>query len=215
MKWKNYIKSIKHWCRVHLFLNIWFHLRSNFFIWLWNLGHSSGSAVFLRKTAIPKQCFLSTELDNDCSSTDWWGYNWYLHFLTHYVCSQATFMLILSRALMLGNERRSRVPFHGYKVNCCIQRASAMVVCVNAYQVLKGIHLLIPGQITENKGVHKCTSITLLIYLSLLPPTEVHWTADKKDNEIAGALKIEKLSWKMNSFLSPINRWEILERCSL
>ena len=142
MKWKNYIKSIKHWCRVHIFLNVWFHLRSNFFIWLWKLGHSSGSAVFLRQTAIPKQCLLFTELDNDCSSTDLWGYNWYLHFLTHYVCSQATFMLILFRALMLGNERRSRVPFHGYKVNYCIQRASAIVVCANAYQVLKGIHWL-------------------------------------------------------------------------
>lgn len=94
------------------------------------------------KLLISRQCVLFKELHNDCSSMDGEGTKWHIRFLTHCVCSQAPLVFILFRTLVLRNEGRSRVPFHNCKVNYCTQRAFAIVAFTNAYQVLKGIHLL-------------------------------------------------------------------------
>lgn len=127
---------------------------------------------------------------------NWWGNNWCLHFLTHYVCSQASLMLILFTALMLVMKEYQGSPFMATKLITAIREHLQQWFVPALIKSLKVFICLIPGQITSNRAVHKCTSITLQIYLSLFPPTEVHGTVDKKDNELGGGLKIEKLSWK-------------------
>lgn len=121
------------------------------------------------KLLIPKQCFLFAELNNDWSSMDWWGNNWCLHFLTHYVCSQASFMLILFIALMLVMKEYQGSPFMATKLITAIREHLQQWFVPALIKSLKVFICLIPGQITSNRAVHKCTSITLQIYLSLFP----------------------------------------------
>lgn len=105
-------------------------------------------------------------------------------------------MLILFTALMLVMKEYQGSPFMATKLITAIREHLQQWFVPALIKSLKVFICLIPGQITSNRAVHKCTSITLQIYLSLFPPTEVHRTVDKKDNELGGGLKIEKLSWK-------------------